>query len=133
MSEQADLIVIATPTGNADLPGPTTLPNIASVDNTGRGHEIPARRVETTFHAVTLLKGKLADSSTSFKLMHLKLSNPADGGGRGAPQLMDFDPTSGAQYLMFLKLRTDGSYEPFSQTDPIDSIEKLAQLARPNE
>jgi hypothetical protein len=132
MYEQADLIVIATPTDNADLPGPTTLPNISSVDTSGRWHEIPANRIETTFHVVTLLKGKLADSST-FKLMHLKLSNPADAGGFGGPQLIDFEPADRAQYLMFLKLRTDGSYEPFSQTDPVDSIEKLAQLARPNE
>jgi hypothetical protein len=110
MSEHADLIVIATPTGNADLPGPTTLPNIASVDNTGRRHDIPATRVETTFHAVTLLKGKLADNSNSFKLLHLKLANPADADALSAPQLIDFKPTDRVQYLMFLKLRTDGSY-----------------------
>ena len=134
MSEQADLIVIATPTGNADLPGPTTLPNIVSVDNTGRRHEIPATRVETTFHAVALLKGKLADNSTSFKLLHLKLANPVDAGGESAPQLIDFNPTDRAQYLMFLKLRTDGSFEPYNgQTDPVYSIEKLSRLARPNE
>lgn len=132
MSEQADLIVIATPTGNADVAGPTTLPNIISVDNTGHRHTIPATRVDTTFYAVALLKGKLADNSNSFKLLHLKLANPADAGGDSPPQLIDFNPTDRAQYLMFLKLRTDGSFEPFNgQTDPIYSIEKLSQLARP--
>jgi hypothetical protein len=134
MSEQADLIVIATPTGNAELPGLATLPNIISVDNSGRGRDIAAKRVETTFYAVTLLKGKLAGGAGSLKLLHLKLANPADADGDSAPHLIDFNPTERAQYLMFLKLRTDGSYEPFSgQTDPVYSIEKLSQVARPNE
>jgi hypothetical protein len=132
MSEQADIIVIATPTDNADLAGPTTLPNIISVDNTGHRHDIPATRVETTFHAVALLKGKLADNSNSFKLLHLKLANPADAGGDSAPELIDFNPTDRAQYLMFLKLRTNGSYEPFNgQTDPIYSIKKLEPVSPP--
>lgn len=130
MSEHADLIVIATPTVNADLPGQTTLPNSVWVDDTGRKHDIPATRVETMFHAVALLKGKLADNSDSFKLLHLKLVNPADGDALGAAQLIDFKPADRVQYLMFLKLGTDGSYEPFSgQTDPINSIEKLSQSA----
>jgi hypothetical protein len=127
MFQQADLIVIATPAANADLPGPTTVPNIISVDNTGRGRDIPATRVETTFDAVTLFKGKLAGDATSFKLLHLKLANPADADGINAAQLIDFNPTDPAHYLMFLKLRADGSDEPFNgQTDPTYSIEKLS-------
>ncbi len=134
MAEHADLVVIATPTANADLPGPTTLPNVTIVDKNGVGREIPATRVETTFHTIAVLKGKLAESEQSFKLLHLKYVNPADANVSRAAQLMEFTAGDRTQYLMFLKLRDDGSYEPFNgQTDPIYSIEKLSQLARPNE
>lgn len=134
MSAQADLIVIATPTANTDLPGPTTMPEIASVDNAGNLHRIQATQVETEFHAVAVLKGNLADNKTSFKLLHLKLVDQADAEPIGAPELVKFTTGDGSQYLMFLKSSADGFYEPFNgQTDPVYSIEKLNQSARPDE
>jgi hypothetical protein len=54
MSDQADLMVIATPTDNADLPGPTTVPSVISTDSTGNTHLIPAIRVQTTFRPIAI-------------------------------------------------------------------------------
>ena len=134
MSEQADLIVIATPTDNADLPGATTVPGIASVSKDGKQREIPATRVQTTFKPTAILKGTLPDNSATFKLIHLKLVDPADANSRVAAQLVEFKPADRAQYLMFLKASADGTYEPFTgQVDPVYSIEKLQQSARPGE
>jgi hypothetical protein len=134
MSEQADLIAIATPTENSDLPGTTTVPNLVSTSKDGKQHAIPATRVQTTFKPTAILKGKLSNKSASIELIHLKLVDPADGKGRGAAQLIEFKPADRAQYLMFLKGNNDGIYEAFSgQVDPIDSIEKLQQRAQSGE
>ena len=132
MSEQADLIVIATPTENSDLPGQTTVPNLASTSKDGKRREIPATRVQTTFKPTAILKGKLSNKSASIELVHLKLVDPADGKERGAAQLIEFKPADQAQYLMFLKANDDGTYEPFTgQVDPVDSFERLQQRVQP--
>ena len=134
MSEQADLIAIATPTENSDLPGTTTVPNLVATSKDGKQRAIPATRVQTTFKPTTILKGTLANNSATFKLIHLKLVDPADANARGAAQLIEFKPADRAQYLMFLKANSDGTYKPFSgQVDPVNSIEKLQQAALPGE
>ena len=134
MSERADLVVIATPTANSDLPGTTTVPNLVSTSKDGTQRAIPATRVQTSFRPRAVLKGKLSNASGSIEVIHLKLVDPADGKARGAAQLIEFKPTDRAQYLMFLKANDDGTYEPCSgQVDPVYSIEKLQQMAPPVE
>jgi len=125
MTAQADLVVIATPTANADLPGETTIPGVIQQDLEGKKRMIPAIRVETTFRAVAVMKGKL--TGENFKLP-LRFVNAADSSGTNVPMLVTFDPKEGFQYLLFLKLGADGVYEPFNgQTDPAFSVEKLQQ------
>ena len=134
MADQADLIVIATPTGNTDLPGPATVPNVIATDfNTHVSHVIQAIQVDTSFRPVAVLKGKLPDKATSFKLLHLRFADPADGTGMNAAMLVTFKPNDGSQYLLFLKAGPDGAYEPVNgQTDPAWSVEKLQQTLPPN-
>jgi len=131
MSEQADLIVIATPTENSDLPGTTAVPNLVSTSKDGKQRQIPATRVQTTLKLTAILKGILPNDSATIKLIHLKLVDPADANARGAAQLIDFKPADRAQYLMFLKANADGTCEPLTgQVDPVNSIERLQQTAQ---
>jgi hypothetical protein len=47
---------------------------------------------------------------------------------RGAgPFLVDFEPGSGAQYLMFLKRAGEGRYQAYQEVEPGWCIEKLQQ------
>jgi hypothetical protein len=134
MSEQADLVAIATPTQSSQLPGTTTLPNLISISRDGKRREIPATRVRTTFRLTAILKVKHPTNSASIELIHLKLVDPADALADDAQQLIEFKPADRAQYLMFLKANSDGTYEPITgQEDPIYSFEKLQQTVQPRD
>src|SRR6478672_10530063 len=75
MTDKADLIVIATPTGSVELEGRATFPGIGYSDAQGKMHDLAAIQIETTFRPIALLKGKLPENAAAFKLLHFKLVN----------------------------------------------------------
>jgi hypothetical protein len=122
MHEQADLVVIAKPISSTPTNEKTSLPNISP--------EIRVVGMETKLDVRLVLKG--SPKTKTAVLDHFALENPAARPGRGAPQLVTFDPKQPARYLMFLKQVSDGHFVPVTgQTDPADeSIIKLSSSAQ---
>jgi hypothetical protein len=120
MVEDAKLVLIGTPISRVELDDLTTIPGVR------RGNDsILAVAIHTTFSPVTILKGSLPKGEKTFVLYHLKENKPQDI-QINAPMLIDFIPNDGSQYLMFLRRRSDDTYEAVNgQVDPAWCIEKL--------
>lgn len=124
--ERSDLVVIATPTTKtADTKEVTFFPDMLHVDAEGRRTKVQATGVETRFECLVILKGNSAVKQ--IVLHHYRETAPprvkADG-----PQLVSFDPSDHADYLLFLVRERDGRFAPTGgQTDPgWRTIKKLA-------
>ncbi len=128
MTEKSDLVVIATPVARKELPGRTVMPGVQR-DN----KPIPAVQIETTFHIAVVLRGQVPAGQEQFTLLHLLDADPPPGGGANALELVDFQPNSGNEYLLFLKRLGDGRYEAMNgQTDPAISVKRLVRPELPS-
>ena len=124
LAENAQLIVIATPTSRVELKGRTTIPGVRQGNS-----PVSAVAINTTFSPIAILKGSLSIEDESFILRHLRQADPPT--GLSGPSLIDFVPNDRSTYLMFLKRTTDGQYEAVNgQADPAFAIEKLQQIHR---
>jgi len=122
LTQEADLIVIATPTSGHDTAERTTFPNIVRTDTNNVRSAIPAIGVETTFTILAVLKGSSGTNALVFH--HLREAGPAT--SINGPALVAFDPKEGKRFLLFLKRETDGRYAPLTgQTDPAGGVKDL--------
>ncbi len=119
MFEGSDLVVIATPVLRRELGEPAVLPGVSS-----GGEPIDAVPIESTFRSIVIFKMKRDCGDSTFVLVHYR-ERERPLADKGGPALVDFEPTAGARYLMFLKALADGRFEAFTRVDPGDSIEKL--------
>jgi hypothetical protein len=120
LTNESDLVVIASPISSRETTERVDLPYVSPRQ--------PAIGVETTFEVATVLKGELRNAPAGKKTLvfhHLRLrknDQPIPNG----PGLVEFEPGSRKQYLMFLRREKDGRYEALTgQTDPDLSIEPL--------
>lgn len=121
MAAKADVVVIATPVERREVRGTAALPGVAR-----GGNPIPALAIETTFQAVVIFRGQLAENRRDFTLLHYREAEPPPPVRRtGGPMLIDFTPGDASQYLMFLRRREDGRYEAVNPAEPAWCIEKL--------
>ena len=125
MVEKADLIVIATPVARKELKTREAIPGVR------RGNDpILGVIINTTFTVKAVLKGTLPDKKKTVVFYHYREADPPEVQINGL-SLIDFTPNDRSQYLMFLKRRSDGTYEAMNgQTDPVCCIEKLKQKIR---
>lgn len=117
--QKSDLVVLATPVSNADS-GETMNPE---------NYQVKFLGVNTTFTDCIVLKGQLTDKE--IKVLHYRLPDDAPGqqngplltyfhiGGVSLSKVRDgkvFGEIGGLgkQYILFLKKRDDGRYEPVS-------------------
>jgi hypothetical protein len=118
LAKEADLIVIATPTGTEDSGEKMNLPGIARDNKPVRG-----LGVNTTFEALAVLKGD--PDLKNCVLFHLRETEPQNMSVNG-PALVAFDPKKKRRYLLFLKKETDGRFTSLcGQTDPVGAIRDL--------
>lgn len=116
---QADLVVIAEVIRSSDTK------DIVADDRYGK-----RIGVTTLFTSLLTLKGKAAPEVTVY---HSRLITP--GTALNGPQLVAFEEhplphTAKKNYLLFLRHRTDGLYEPVSGLfDPIYSVKELCRPA----
>jgi hypothetical protein len=123
LTAQADLIVIATPTGVRDTQVKTTLPDIVRSSGNDVPHPISAVGMETTFEVLTVLKGDANIKNLVF--YHLRESDPPKEQFSG-PGLVAFDPNEKKRFLLFLKRDPDGRYSALTgQADPIHAVKDL--------
>jgi hypothetical protein len=120
MVEKADLIVIATPVARKELKTPAAIPGVR------RGNDpILGVIINTSFTIKAVFKGQLPDKKKTVVFYHYREADPPKVQVNGL-SLIDFTPNDGSHYLMFLKKRSDGTYEAMNgQTDPAWCIEKL--------
>ena len=117
LTNQADLIVIATPVAVRDTDEETSIPDIR-LNNTD---PIPAIGMETSFEVLAVLKGN--KNLKKAVLYHLREKNPPAANG---PGLVSFDPQKKLRYLLFLKQEKDGRYSSVAgQTDPELAVKDL--------
>jgi hypothetical protein len=116
--EDSDLVVVAE-----------ALETAASKDRGISDQWGSEEAVNTTFTAEIVLKGKL--KGTKVVLLHYRWVRPTD--VPDPPELIAFNSTNpqhavgAVQYMLFLKLRADGRFEPTGgQTDPVESVRQLA-------
>ncbi|HVU28055.1 MAG TPA: hypothetical protein VHG71_10020 [Verrucomicrobiae bacterium] len=118
--DQADIVVIAKPTGTQDTGEQATLPNIAP--------DVHVIGLSTDFDISVVVKG----DKTLKKLIlhHYRLENPKELMMNG-PNLASFNPKAYTRFLLFLHRESDGRYSPVSgQTDPtLFSVVKLDRIA----
>jgi hypothetical protein len=121
LNDQADLVVIATPTLTQDTSEQTVLPNI--------GPDVHVIGLSTDFEVSLVMKGD--KSLKKVILHHYRLANPKEQMNNG-PNLASFDPKQNTHFLLFLHRETDGRYSPVSgQTDPtLFSIIRLNGIAK---
>ena len=126
MFEGSDLVVIATPILRRELDEPAVLPGVRS-----GGKTIDAVPIETTFRSIVTFKTKPDYDDSTFVFIHYRRSERPQVAITAGPALVDFEPSDGARYLMFLKALADGRFEAFTRADPGDSIEKLKKATKP--
>jgi hypothetical protein len=115
LTNEADLIVIATATGTADTD-----------DKLGAaGWQTQMVGVNTTFDVGATLKGKI---DGKLVVHHFRYPDPTPP-LRNGPSFVTFQTGERPPaYLLFLKKRDDGRYEPLAgQMDPTDSCFVLAR------
>jgi hypothetical protein len=119
--DQADVVVVARPTGTQDTPQHWILPEI-------RPH-IHVIGLSTDFEVSLVMKGD--KDLKKLTLHHYRLDNQNEIIPNG-PNLASFDPTKRDHFLLFLHREADGRYAPVSgQNDPATvSIIKLEGTAR---
>jgi hypothetical protein len=117
LAREADAILIAGPMSSADT-------NDVSSEVAFRTELVG---VDTTFRVRGVLKGKF--DGESFKLLHFRLKGLMPPNG---PQLVAFRLPDGPhaepvqEYLLFLKRRPDGRFEPVAgQVDAVLSVRKI--------
>ena len=121
-TDQATLVVIATPTAVNETSELVPLPDIVTVHKDGTKTDIMARGVETQFEILTVLKGE--HTTKTIVLHHFKEAKPQV--GMNDPMLVAFKPEYKKRYLMFLQKEADGRYVAVcGQTDPAYSIKEL--------
>jgi hypothetical protein len=85
--------------------------------------------VDTEFKVLTVLKGKVKGGTlTLFHFRAPESSVDCQSPEVDGPSLVAFDPKAEGRprYLLFLKVRADGRYEPVSgQVDPDVSVARL--------
>jgi hypothetical protein len=114
LTQEADVIVIATPNSSRDTREQTTFPGQSLV---------PAVGVETSFEILSVFKGEKSLKKMVFH--HLRAEKPNDMVPSG-PSPVAFNPKEKKRFLLFLKLEPDGRYAPLTgQTDPMDGIKDL--------
>lgn len=140
LATEADVIAIGTLTSCTDL------------TRTDSPRSDPLVRVASKFHVEAVLKGQHTGSLTIIHFRHVTPEELPAGELTGifnGPRLLVFDtdlkedvsepqeqrtaerPSSQARYLLFLKRREDGKYEPVSgQADAIDAAYRLAPLVK---
>lgn len=125
MTARADLIVIARPKSNKD-----TAERISLLGT-------PVVGVDTEFSTVAVLKAKdpsqtdVQRAGQTFVLHHYRVADPAQPISDG-PDLVQFDPKTTTQYLMFLTRRDENRFEPLTgQSDARFSLEQLLLPADP--
>lgn len=140
LATEADVIAIGTLTSCTDL------------SRTDSPRSDPLVRVASKFHVEAVLKGQHTGSLTIIHFRHVTPEELPAGELTGifnGPRLLVFDtdlkedvsepqeegtaerPASQARYLLFLKRRQDGNYEPVSgQADAIDAAYQLAPLVK---
>ena len=124
LTQEADLIVVATPVSVRDTAEKTTIPGIqrTGADNVGR--PVPAIGVETTFEVLSVLKGDPA--SKKFVFYHLHEAEKSDEPMVNGPGLVSFEPKEKKRFLLFLKRESDGRCSSLTgQTDPVGGIKDL--------
>jgi hypothetical protein len=118
LTQEADLIIIATPVSVRDTGQKTTVPGI-SRDN----QPVAAIGMETTFEVQATLKG--TGSLKKILFYHLREATPQTMSANG-PSLVSFDPKEKKRYLLFLRQEKDGRYAALTgQTDPAGSVKDL--------
>ena len=121
LTAEADLIVIATPVAVRDTQEKVTLPGFQQRGADNMDHPLPAISVETTFEALSVLKGD--KNAKTILLHHLRLEVPILENG---PGLVTFNPEAKKCFLLFLKRESDGRYSPVTgQTDPDGAVKDL--------
>jgi hypothetical protein len=115
LAKEADLIVIATATGTQD-----TADKLGTAD-----WETQMVGVNTSFDVGATLKGKI---DGKLIVHHFRYPDPTPPLRRG-PSFVTFQGGERPPaYLLFLKRRDDGRYEPLAgQMDPVDSCFVLAR------
>ena len=114
LTEEADVIIIATPTSSRDTSEKTTFPGQSSVAAVG---------VETTFDILSVLKGEKGLKTIVFH--HLRAEKPNEEMPDG-PSPVAFKLEEKKRFLLFLKLEPDGRLSSLTgQTDPKGGIKDL--------
>jgi hypothetical protein len=119
MWREAEVVVIATPVERREV-GRAVLPGVSG----GEGEPIAAIEVETTFRVSVALRGRVG-AGGELRLVHFIEAEPPAAIRTAGPFLVDFEPGSGDQYLMFLKREAGGRYQAYQEVEPGWCIEKL--------
>ncbi|MFI5247381.1 MAG: hypothetical protein ACHQWV_02370 [Nitrospirales bacterium] len=123
LRDEADTIVIATPTTVEETTERTPLPNITLVSQDGNKSDVIGAGIETTFEVLAVLKGDATPKS--LVLHHYRQAEPERPSING-PGLVAFHPKERRRFLMFLKREADGRYCAVSgQTDPYIAIHEI--------
>ena len=121
LTEDADLVVIATPTETTDK-DKTEIPNLQRAGADGKYTPVPAVGIETKFQVLAVLKGdKKRKDFVLYHLRQAKAENVPNG-----PQLIAFDLKGQRRYLLFLKREADGRFVSVTgQTDAAVGVRDL--------
>lgn len=121
--QQADLVVIATPTSVRDTQAETTFPGI----QTSERKPVPAIRMEAEFDVLAVFKGDGA--AKTFVLHYLRPDESRSKPAANDPNVISFTPSEKRRYLLFLKREENGGYSTVgSQTDPYFSVKDLGTM-----
>jgi hypothetical protein len=125
LTEESDLIVIATPVEVADSGVKTTIPDVV------RGTDpIPAIQMAASFEVLAVLKGETNshEPGNAKVIVSYLRKESVEPPGRGEPRLLSFNPQDKNRYLLFLKHDGDGRYSLIvGQTDPADAVRDLGR------
>ena len=115
--KESDLVVIVEPTGSESTDDQPADDGLRKLKELIKGQN-------TSFNVVHIIKGKAPGET--IRMMHFR-RKPNGMLPDNGPSLIKFDPKEHKQYLLFLKARKDGRYEPVSgQYDPDLSVRELS-------
>ncbi len=119
LTEEADLIVIATPIKTEETGERINLPGIVR-----NNKPISAVGINTIFTVLAVLKGD--NDLENLVFFHLREAKPPETARVNPPLLVSFDPKKKNRYLLFLKCETDGRFSSLTgQTDPAGAVKDL--------
>ena len=126
LRNEADLIVVATPSDVKETAEKALPDELTMVDKDGKPTKLVWAGIETTFEVLTVLKGETTLKPSVFHHYQIHQTGIVING----PMLVSFDPKQKKRFLLFVKREAGGRYVAVSgQTDPAIAVKELGGRA----